>query len=446
MIVNSLNLNNMTTRRTFLKNSAIAAAGLTFGPVLQTSGKPVPPSDKVRIGLIGCNGQGWSNLSAFLENPQTECVALCDIDDSVLQRRAGDVQKIRGARPAGLYKDWRKLIDNKDIDLVIVGTPDHWHCIQMVAACEAGKDVYVEKPIGRTIEECNMMVKAAQRYKSIVQVGQWQRSDPHWQDAVDFVNSGKLGKIRLVRVFSYQGWCPTIPVLPDESVPAGVDYDMWLGPAPSRAFNRNRFHFTFRWFWDYAGGLMTDWGVHLLDYALLAMNVTAPRSIMAMGGKYGYPDDACETPDSLQTIYEFDGFNVLWDHAIGIDDGAYGRNHGLGFVGENGTLVVDRSGWEVIPEKVNGKIRMEAVPLKRGLDVGLKNHVKNHLECIAGRNQKTNASIEIGAHIAKFSALGNIAYRTGKKLVWDGTRFTNDVEANAYLVPDYRAPWKLPVV
>ena len=446
MIVNSLNLNNMTTRRTFLKNSAIAAAGLTFGPVLQTSGKPVPPSDKVRIGLIGCNGQGWSNLSAFLENPQTECVALCDIDDSVLQRRAGDVQKIRGAKPAGLYKDWRKLIDNKDIDLVIVGTPDHWHCIQMVAACEAGKDVYVEKPIGRTIEECNLMVKAAQRYKSIVQVGQWQRSDPHWQDAVDFVNSGKLGKIRLVRVFSYQGWCPTIPVLPDESVPAGVDYDMWLGPAPSRAFNRNRFHFTFRWFWDYADGLMTDWGVHLLDYALFAMNVTAPRSIMAMGGKYGYPDDACETPDSLQTIYEFDGFNVLWDHAIGIDDGAYGRNHGLGFVGENGTLVVDRSGWEVIPEKVNGKIRMEAVPLKRGLDVGLKNHVKNHLECIAGRNQKTNASIEIGAHIAKFSALGNIAYRTGKKLVWDGTRFTNDVEANAYLVPDYRAPWKLPVV
>ena len=166
MIVNSLNLNNMTTRRTFLKNSAITAAGLTFGPVLQTSGKPVPPSDKVRIGLIGCNGQGWSNLSAFLENPQTECVALCDIDDSVLQRRAGDVQKIRGAKPAGLYKDWRKLIDNKDIDLVIVGTPDHWHCIQMVAACEAGKDVYVEKPIGRTIEECNLMVKAAQRYKS----------------------------------------------------------------------------------------------------------------------------------------------------------------------------------------------------------------------------------------------------------------------------------------
>jgi predicted dehydrogenase len=436
----------MTTRRIFLRNSAIAAAGLTFAPSVSGSMKGFQASDKINIGVIGCNGQGWSDLSAFLENPQTECIALCDIDDAVLNRRASNVEKIRGKKPANLYKDWRKLIDNKDIDLVIVGTPDHWHCMQMVAACEAGKDVYCEKPIGRTIEECNLMVKAAEKYKRVVQVGQWQRSDPHWQDAVNFIKSGKLGKIRLVRVFSYQGWCPSIPVLADEPVPAGVDYDMWLGPATKRPFNRNRFHFTFRWFWDYAGGLMTDWGVHLLDYALFGMNVTAPKSIMAMGGKYGYPDDACETPDSLQTIYEFDGFNVLWDHAIGIDDGAYGRNHGLGFVGENGTLVVDRGGWEVIPEKVNGKIRMEAVPLKKGSNQGLKNHVKNHLDCIASRNPNTNASIQIGAHIAKFSALGNIAYRTGKKLVWNGTKFTNDTEANNYLVPSYRDPWKLPKV
>ena len=436
----------MTTRRKFLKNSAIAAAGISIAPALSTTINGISASDRINVGVIGCNGQGFSDLNAFLENPEVDCVALCDIDESVLNKRASNVERIRGKKPANLYKDWRKLIDNKDIDLVIVGTPDHWHCIQMVAACEAGKDVYCEKPIGRTIEECNLMVKAATKYNRIVQVGQWQRSDPHWQDAVNFINSGKLGKIRLVRVFSYQGWCPTIPVLNDEPVPEGVDYDMWLGPAPKRPFNRNRFHFTFRWFWDYAGGLMTDWGVHLLDYALFGMNVTAPKSIMAMGGKYGYPDDACETPDSLQTIYEFDGFNVLWDHAIGIDDGAYGRNHGLGFVGENGTLVVDRGGWEVMPEKVNGKARMESVQLKKGTGKGLKNHVRNHLDCIASRNPNTNASIEIGAHIAKFSALGNIAYRTGKKLVWNGIEFTNDTGANDYLVPQYREPWKLPVI
>jgi predicted dehydrogenase len=436
----------MATRRIFLKNTAITAAGLGLAPSLSGSMFGSSPGDRINVGLIGCNGMGFSDLTAFLGNPQVDCIALCDIDDEVLNRRAAGVEKIRGKKPANLYKDWRKLIDNKDINVVIVGTPDHWHCLQMVAACEAGKDVYCEKPLGRTIEECNLMVKAAQKNKTIVQVGQWQRSDPHWLDAVSFIRSGKLGKIRIVRVYSYQGWNTSIPVVPDQPVPAGVDYDMWLGPAPKRPFNKNRYHFTFRWFWDYAGGLMTDWGVHLLDFALFGMDVTTPKSVMAMGGKYGYPDDACETPDSLQTIYEFDGFNVMWDHAIGINDGGYGRNAVLGFVGENGTLVVDRGGWEVIPEVVNGKSRMEAVPWTKGLNQGLKNNVKNHLDCIASRNPKTNVTVETAAHIAKFSAVGNIAYRTGKKLVWDGTKFTNDAEANKYLVPEYRAPWKLPKV
>jgi predicted dehydrogenase len=436
----------MTTRRVFIRNTALTTAALGLVPTLSGSLVGCAPSDRINVGLIGCNGMGFSDLVKFLDHPEVECIALCDIDEGVLNKRAAEVEKMRGKKPAFLYKDWRKLIDNKDINVVIVGTPDHWHCMQMIAACEAGKDVYCEKPIGRTIAECNLMVDAAKKYKTVVQVGQWQRSDPHWQDAVKFIQSGKLGKIRLVRVFSYQGWCPSIPVLPDEPVPAGVDYDMWLGPATNRPFNRNRFHFTFRWFWDYAGGLMTDWGVHLLDYALYGMNVTTPKSVMAMGGKYGYPTDACETPDSLQTLYEFDGFNVLWDHAIGINDGAYGRNHGLGFVGENGTLVVDRDGWEVIPEDVNGKVRMEAVPLAKGNGKGLNLHVTNFLECINSRNPNTNASVEIGAHIAKFSAIGNIAYRTGKKLVWDGTKFTNDEEANSYLIPSYRAPWTLPKV
>ena len=344
------------------------------------------------------------------------------------------------------FRDWRELIDNKDIDVVIIGTPDHWHCLQLVAACQAGKDVYCEKPLGNSIEECNIMVRAAEKYQRVVQVGQWQRSDPHWQDAMDFVHSGKLGKIRTVRVFSYQGWCPSIPVQPDQPVPEGVDYDMWLGPAPKRPFNPNRFHFTFRWFWDYAGGLMTDWGVHLLDYALYGMNVTAPNSIMASGGKFGYPDDACETPDLLQTIYTFNDFTVMWDHAIGIDDGAYGRNHGLGFVGENGTLVIDRNGWEVIPEKVSGVERMEPVALQKSYgEGGLNLHAKNHLACIKDRNLNCNASIQIGAHIAKFAHLGNIAYRTGKKLSWDGKTF-HDAEADTYLCKTYREPWKLPVV
>lgn len=436
----------MTTRRVFLKNTAITTAGLAIVPTLSSALTACAPSDRINVGLIGCNGMGFADLTEFLKHPQVECLALCDVDENVLNRRAADVEKIRGKKPANLYKDWRKLIDNKDINVVIVGTPDHWHCMMMVGAAQAGKDVYCEKPLGRTIEECNIMEAAAKKYKTVVQVGQWQRSDPHWQDAMAFVHSGKLGKIRLVRVFSYQGWMSSVPVVPDEPTPQGVDYDMWLGPAPSRPFNRNRFHFTFRWFYDYAGGLMTDWGVHLLDYALYGMNVTAPKAVMAMGGKYGYPLDAEEWPDSLQALYQFDGFNVLWDHAIGINDGAYGRSHGLGFVGENGTLVVDRDGWEVIPENVNGQQRMEAVPLKKGTGQGLKNHVQNFLDCMGKRDRNTNASIEIGSHIAKFCHLGNIAFRTGEKLVWDGTKFTNSSDANSYLVPSYREPWELPKV
>lgn len=434
-------------RREFIAKAAMVGAGLGASPFLvRGANKKVNPSDKIKLGLIGCNGMGFSDLSAFLNNSECECIALCDIDAGVLQRRAADTEKIQGKKVPFLYKDWRDLIDNKDVDVVIVGTPDHWHYLQMVGAAQMGKDVYCEKPLGNSIEECNIMVRAAQRYNSVVQVGQWQRSDPHWQDAVDFVRSGKLGKIRTVRVFSYQGWCPSIPVKPDCEVPEGVDYDMWLGPAPKRPFNPNRFHFTFRWFWDYAGGLMTDWGVHLLDYALYGMDVTAPKSVMASGGKYGYPDDACETPDLLQTVYDFGDFTVLWDHAIGINDGAYGRTHGVAYVGENGTLVVDRSGWEVIPENVNGQKRMEAVPFKEAYGGGgLNLHVKNHLECIKSRNRACNASIEIGAHIAKFSQLGNIAYRTGKKLYWDGASF-GDAEADAYLCKEYRKPWELPLI
>lgn len=436
----------MTNRRNFLKQSLLTGAGLvTISNLIHSSATKVAPSDKIKIGLIGCNGMGFSDLQAFLKNKECECIALADVDQNVLDRRKADTENLQETKVANIYKDWRRLIDNKDVDLVIIGTPDHWHCIPMVAACQAGKDIYCEKPIGTTIAECNVMLRAAQRYNTVVQVGQWQRSDPHWKAAVDYVRSGKLGKIRIVRVFCYLGWVSSIPVKPDTNVPAGVDYDMWLGPAPKVPFNENRFHFNFRWFWDYAGGLMTDWGVHLLDYALYGMDQATPKSIMAMGGKFGYPTDAAETPDTLHTLFEFDDFTILWEHGIGIGDGGYGREHGVAFIGENGILIVDRGSWEVIPQVINGKTLLEKVKYS-SQGSGLNNHVRNHLDCIKSRDRNTNASIEIGSHICKFSALGNIAYRTGKKLFWDGARITNDEPANAYLTKEYRFPWALPSV
>lgn len=437
-----------SNRRTFLKNTTVAAAGIGLASTMTTAMTSCAnPNEVLRCGLIGAKGMGFADLNAFLKQENTECVALCDVDQRVLDKRAGDVEKIQGKKPK-LYNDYRKLIEDKDVDVVIIGTPDHWHCLPFVEACAAGKAVYCEKPLGNSIEEINIMEAAANKYKTVVQVGMWQRSDPHWQDAVDFVNSGKLGKIRTVRTWSYQGWMNSIPVQPDGPVPEGVDYDFWLGPAKERPFNPNRFHFNFRWFWDYAGGLMTDWGVHIIDFGLYGMNVSAPKSVMAMGGKFAYPDDACETPDTLQALYEFDGFTMLWDHGIGIDGGYYGRTHGVGFVGNNGTLVVDRNGWEVIPEVKDKKPLMERVELQKGQNKGLELHMKNFVEGVRNNNRKLNCSVDKAANTARIAHLGNIAYKTGRRLYWDAekSQFVNDDEANNMLVPTYRMPWELPKV
>jgi predicted dehydrogenase len=435
------------SRRRFLTNTLTVAAGTGF---VSTMGFPafgniLGANDKLVAGVIGINGMGMADIMAFLKQPNTECAAICDVDENVLNKQAAAIEQFQGRKPA-LYKDFRKMLEDKSLDVVIIGTPDHWHCLPFIYAMQAGKDVYCEKPLSNSVEEINLMQQAVKKYGRVAQIGQWQRSDEHWQDAMAFVHAGSLGKIRTVRAWSYQGWMKSVPVVADEPVPAGVDYDFWLGPAAARPFNRNRFHFTFRWFWDYAGGMMTDWGVHILDYALFGMKVSHPKSIMAMGGKYAYPEDACETPDTLQALYEFDGFTLLWDHGIGIDGGYYGRSHGVGFVGNNGTLVVDRSGWEVIPENDNGKPKMEKVPLKRGSGKGLDNHMANFIECIKDHSLTPHAGIEIGASIARVANLGNIAFKTGRRLYWDGnaSAFVNDRSADEYLKASYRKPWELP--
>ncbi|MFW5877915.1 MAG: Gfo/Idh/MocA family protein [bacterium] len=432
-----------TTRRTFIKNSAVAAAGIGTFPGILKNYSP-SASDKLMVGVIGVNGMGFSNLKAFLEFPEVECAALCDVDSNVLEKRAKETEEITGKKPA-LYKDFRKLLEQKDIDAVIIGTPDHWHAIQMIQACEAGKDVYCEKPLGNSIGECNKMVEAVRKYNKIVQVGQWQRSDPHWQDSVSYLRKGELGRIRNVKVWSNVGWKGSVPVVPNSTVPEGVDYDMWLGPAPKRPFNKNRFHFTFRWFWDYAGGLMTDWGVHLLDYALYGMDRYVPNSVMSSGGKYAFPDDAMETPDTMTAVYDFGDFGILWEHTVGIYGANYGkRGHGLAFVGEHGTLVVDRGGWEVIPESkgFGHKESLEAVKFEKSGPGGLHYHVANFIDCIKTR-KKPNCDVETGAYIAKFAHLGNISYRLKDKVFWDeaNQKFIDNKEADKMIFPEYRKPW-----
>jgi predicted dehydrogenase len=440
----------MKSRRRFLRDSSIVVGGaLAFPSVLRAQLHRTAPSDQVRVGLIGCNGMGFHDLGAILQVPGVECAAMCDVDASVLNRRAGEVHGMTGHRPT-LYSDFRELLEDPDIDAVIIATPDHWHCLMMVMACEAGKDVYVEKPLANSIGECGLMVKAAERYGTVVQVGQWQRSGGHWTEAVQHVQSGAIGRIRLVKAWAYQGWMKAIPVQPDEPVPNGVDYDMWLGPPPARPFNRNRFHFNFRWFWDYAGGLMTDWGVHMIDMVHYAMGDAGPKRIMANGGKFAYPDDASETPDTLQAAFEFDEYSMLWEHATGIDLGPYQRDHGVAFIGNRGTVVVDRSKWEVLPEveTIDGREQALTTPLpvrEASDDGGLAAHVTNFIECIKTREQPV-CHTAIGARAAVTAHLGNIAFKTGRRLAWDDAAqsFTDDAEADSLLWPAYRSPWRLP--
>jgi predicted dehydrogenase len=409
----------------------------------------VAPSDQIRVGAIGINGMGYTDLLAILEVPEVECAALCDVDASVLEERAGEVEEETGTRPA-VYADFRRLLEDPDIDAVIIGTPDHWHCLMMVMACEAGKDVYVEKPLANSIGECGLMVAAAERYGTVVQVGQWQRSGAHWTEAAEHVQSGAIGNLRLVKAWAYQGWMKPIPVKPDEPAPEGVDYDLWLGPAPERPFNPNRFHFDFRWFWDYAGGLMTDWGVHLIDMVHYAMGDAGPRTVMASGGKLGYPDDASETPDTLQAVFDFGDYSMLWEHATGIDLGPYQRDHGVAFIGNKGTVVVDRGKWEVLPEvetvdDVEQFLTTSLPTQRRNDDGGLGGHMENFVECIKNREQP-KCHTAVAARAAITAHLGNIAFKTGRRLTWDDATqsFPGDAEANAMLLPEYRSPWVLP--
>ncbi|WP_447769484.1 Gfo/Idh/MocA family protein [Sphingobacterium faecium] len=425
-------------RQKFLKASTLLAASA----FLFQGTHGLAETKKIRVAVIGVNGMGWSNLMAILKNKNVICTALCDVDENVLNQRVAELDK-RNIKVQS-YIDYRDLLKDKNVDAVIIATPDHWHCLMMVDAVKAGKHVYIEKPIGNSIKECEVMVTAAQKHNAIVQVGQWQRSQQHFEDAMKFLHDGSLGKVRMVKVWAYLGWKKDVPILPDTAIPSGVHYDRWLGPAPKRPFNRNRFHFNFRWFWDYAGGLMTDWGVHMLDFALIGMNVSDPRSIMAAGGKFAYPDDVEETPDTLTTLYEFDGFNVQWEHAIGIDQGPYNKGHGVAFIGNNGTLVLNRQGWEVLPE---GN-RMEAVPLQKAKDDGLERHMNNFVEAIFAQNRTIlKAPIEAGAHIAVLSQMGNIAYRTGKKLYWNKEKQQfSDKEANRYLAAAYHNGYTYPKI
>lgn len=447
------------SRRKFLQNTVTVgavAAGLSWlaplrakAQTAQSATRVAGANSRIRVGLIGCGGQGWSDLRAALRVPGVECVALCDVDDDQVDKVQKAMEQQSSPRAAFTTRDFRKVLDRQDIDAVIVGTPDHWHALPTIMACQAGKDVYVEKPLSISIGEGRKMVEAARKHNRIVQMGTQQRSAQHYADAIAYVKSGQLGKIRMVRAWAYQDWMGNIAPVPDSEPPATVDYDMWLGPATKRPFNKNRFHFNFRWYWDYSGGLMTDWGAHMIDIANWGMGIKAPSTAMSVGGKYGFPNDAEETPDTQQVLWSFPDFSMVWEHATAIGRGPEARDHGVEFHGNNGVLVVDRGGWEVYPESERKgsqrSYRAAGLPRQGGSSDYHYLHVKNFLDCMQSR-KAPNSEVEIGHNSMIACHLGNIAYRLGRQVKWDveNERMVDDKEAQTYVTRAYRAPWKLP--
>jgi predicted dehydrogenase len=357
-------------------------------------------------------------------------------------------------------KDFRKIVERKDIDAIIVGTPDHWHPYVLIAACASGKDVYCEKPLSHNVVEGRAMVNAARKNKRVVQIGTQQRSGQHFKDAVAYVQSGKLGHVYQCRTWITNRSAPDEIGNPaDSEPPSGVDYDLWLGPAPKRAFNRNRFHHNFRWFWDYGSGLCNDWGVHLNDIILWGLKVQAPLSVAALGGKHEMKDNS-DTPDTLDVYYEYPGCTHVYTVRRGRmlvgfhgNPGQRAKTHGMEFQGTNGTLTLDRGGWFVTPE--GNRVTAE----KHGGSEQHFAHVQNFLHCIRNRSDKAASDIEDMHRATTTCHLANISFKIQRRVYWDAANercyrgydpatkqfMHEDAEANAYLLREPRKPWSLTI-
>jgi len=438
-------------RRQFLKKTTLSAAGLGVATILPSSvwGSKVAPSDQINVALIGCRNHGFSILRHHLNNEEVNCVAMCDVDENVLNDRISDVENQYSQSPRR-YNDFRRMLEQDDIDAVIIGTPDHWHCLNFVYACQAGKDIYIEKPLANTIKECEIMVRAANRYNRVVQVGQQQRSNRAFMETMDLVNNNAIGKLRRVNIWANFNYGIGASPVEDSPVPDGVDYNMWLGPAPERPFNRARFHGSWRHFWDYGSGLFSDWGVHLIDMALWPDDIMdGPKQVMTYAGDTSGQSGMRETFDTMSVTYPHKNYVIQYEMTAGVQEGPWGKPYGLAFVGDKGTIVVNRAGYDLYPEYDNSvnDYKTEAKSLS-GIGEAHGEHVRNFLDCIRTR-EKPICTPEMGYAAAVHAHIPNIAGRTGEHLLkWDdeNLRFTNSDTANRLVTPDYRAPWSLPDV
>jgi predicted dehydrogenase len=414
-------------------------------------------NDRVGLGFIGYGLIGGRHVEDFKTLPDVDLAAVCDVYQPRLEQGVAAC----GARAKG-YRDFRKLLEDKDIQGVVVSTPDHWHALQTILACAAGKDVYVEKPMTLFVAEGRWMVTAARRYNRVVTAGTQQRSGPHFREAVKLVRGGYLGKVQSIRIGAFRNIMPGFGVTPDSAPPDGFDYDLWLGPAPLRPYSRHRSLYHFRWFWDYSGGQMTNLGTHEMDVVHWAMQVKGPRAVSSSGGRFALEDDG-ETPDTQDALFEYPGFTVV----VSIREAAAGKRSAGGFelFGTRACMSLSRDGFEVTPEmkaypenaippwsapaghpprREDWKPQPWTRPLKAAgsSDEQMRLHARNFVDCIKSR-ERPAADVEDAHRVSAACHLANISLRLGRKIRWDPEteRVIGDAEASAHLVRPYRKPW-----
>lgn len=428
------------TRRTFTKTALAASAGTALSRM-----RILGANDRINLGLIACGDRAMQIFPIFLKQPDVMPVAVCDVFEPYLARGAKAANAKAGEGKVSTHGDFRRLLDLKEIDTVIVATPDHWHALPTIMACQAGKDVYCEKPLSLTVVEGRKMVEAARTHNRVVQTGSQQRSGPHYQKAVKLVQEGALGAVHKISAGftrnGMPGFKPEEILGPGKEVPKGLNWDMWLGPAPYMAYDPFRCHYNFRWFWDYSGGQMTNWGAHNLDIARWALNAKAPRAVTAYGGRYEIKDGG-ETPDIQEVLYDFQTCVVSWS---GREVNRL-RDEYLVFHGTKGALSIMRNGFTIAPETWRKKDKPEIEPMQmKGDGNEAQNlHIRNFLDCVKSR-QRPIADVEEGHLTAVVCHLGNIATRLGRSLNWDANKeeIVGDKEANQMLSRPYRKPWKL---
>jgi predicted dehydrogenase len=460
-------------RRDLLKKSTalgalVGGGSLAFAQTSAEGQTKAPASDRIRVGAIGVGGMGTGDLRNFLSHSDVEVVAICDVFQPNLEKAIA----LTGGKAKG-YGDYRRLLDDKSIDAVMIATPEHWHAIMAIDACDAGKDVYVEKPAGHYIHDSRLMVQASRAKKRVVQVGSQQRSGTHFQRAVKYIQDGRLGDVFYAACWNHSPL--RTPRTPPAEAPAGLDWDMWLGPAPKRSYAEvMKFGGRGQGFWDFYGGMLTEWGAHLNDIVLWAMKAKGPESVVASGGLFNQP--GAEIPDTLQVTYKYPKFllhySILNHNTFGLN-GSEGAarfgSYGMQFHGTKGTLFIDRGEYVITPQTTRVEETITAPALPPGAQRPSREdmrvpgfyytaeiapersdsseqgsaHIRNFLDCVKSRN-RPNADIEDGHNTNAVCRLGNIAYRVGRALKWDSEKeqVIGDAEANQLVTGTYREPWK----